>query len=174
MTTRRTRLFVLILVTLGIGLAQTASAAPPPPPFYNFEITNETGADITDASVTLVPAVGTAWGTPIVITMSELPNGAKVAVHLPNTYGIAKITANAQCPQPLPSPVEITAPLNAAGNAYTGFTFDMPGSEPDYKPRLIFRKKSGNPAKREAFLASKWRWGAEFSPQPVKSTKTFP
>jgi hypothetical protein len=176
MTAHRTRIVLLILVTLGLGLVQTASAAPPPPPpFYNFEIINETGQDVADVDVELYPTVApghTQFGPAIKLTMSSLPEGAKIQVHLPNTYGIAKIKANAHCPQPLAQDAEIVAGMH--NGRYCGFAYDLPTPPGDFKPKLIFRKKASDPNRREAFLEGKYWWGGNSPVGYVSDTKTFP
>jgi hypothetical protein len=177
----RLRAAFLVLAVLCLALAQQASAQPPPPAFWNFTISNATGAPVADVDVQLIPSVGpshSTLGPPIAVSVSSLPNGGSVVVNLPQTYGIAKITANGKCPGQLPANVEITAPLGdyngQPGDEYPGFCPQAPTGQTDFQPVLIFRKNAQDPTKREAYLAGKWRWDDHWPAQPVKDTKTFP
>ncbi|MDJ0522457.1 MAG: hypothetical protein QNJ90_10345 [Planctomycetota bacterium] len=180
---RPARTSVLVLIVLVLALAQQASAAPPPPPsFVKFMISNQTGADVTNVAVTLIPSRESNRGQldttkQIVVSVNKLPMSASVEVNLPKTYGISRIMATGSCPNQLPSAVQITAEkANFDGNTgdeYAGFCFQGPSSSQKYTPELIFRKKANTTDVYEAHLQAKWRWGNAWAQQPETDTKQF-
>jgi len=172
---KQPRAWLTILVLAGIGTlaVRLAWAAPPPPSFWNFTITNGTGADVEAIDVKLYkaapPTYATLEATPIQLSLSALPDDGSVVVTLKKSWGIARITAQAKCGgKPLQHELVLQTPLQDydgdGDKEYSGFCYQAPTGKINYMPTLEFRLEGGQPLGE---LRGKWRWDAHWPDDPL-------
>jgi hypothetical protein len=175
--------WALAFVVLTGGFAtQFALAAPPPPPdFWDFTISNTTGADVTDIKVKLYTAQGPTFEAlstaPISIHIPELATGGSMVITLKKVYCVSKITADATCGGKALTPtLSIEAEQGdwdgdgAADVEYSGFCHGAPPGGTNYLPRLEFSKATN---KFKGALHAKWRWNNHWPATAESSMGTF-
>ncbi len=111
---------LLLVAGLAIWLGGFADAEPPPPSFWDFNIMNTTGVEVTDIKVSITHANAPGYQSlptapTLVSSLESLPTGKTVKLGTPGWFGAAVIQVAAMCGE-----LSVSCTISADKSDFTG------------------------------------------------------